>query len=404
MPAMRLTELAVSRIAPPRQGRLELADKQLPGLSCRVTPDGVKSFALRYRIGGRQRRLTIGRYPTIKLAEARERAREALAQVERGVDPAAAKAEGEAEAARNTVAAVVERFIAKRLARTKTGPGLARMLRADVVTAWGDRRLEDITRRDVRELVETVAERAPVVANRVLRYLRSLYAWAIANDIVTVDPTRGIERPHDERPRERALTEAEIKAVWQAFEQMAYPFGVLGQLLLLTGQRRGEWAGAAWSELDLQRGVWSLPASRSKTGQGHLVPLVPEVLAILEQIPRIDGRGLLFPANKSTSVNPISGFSKALRTAHRLSGVGSWHWHDLRRTCRTGFARLGITAAVGERILNHSDGTRSRIAAVYDVHAYQSEMRAALAAWSSEVNRIVSGGEPKVVALHRAAG
>ncbi len=403
MPTKRLTELSVSRIAPPRQGRLELADQQFPGLSCRVTPDGVKSFALRYRIGGKQRRLTIGRYPIVGLAEARKRARAAQAMVERGIDPAAAKAEAEAEAAHNTVAAVVERYVAKRLQRTQTGPGIARMLRADVVAKWGDRRLEDISMRDVRELVETVAERAPVVGNRLLRYLRSLYGWAIANDIVVVDPTRGIERPHDEKPRHRALGDDEIRTVWQAFDAMAHPFGVLGKLLLLTGQRRGEWAGASWAEIDLVRAVWTLPAGRSKTGVAQMLPLVPEVLALLETIPRIAGTDLLFPSTRLGSGKPVSGFSKALRLAHKLSSTTGWHFHDLRRTCRTGFARLGITAAVGERILNHSDGTANRIAAIYDRHSYQPEMRRALELWAAEIERIVAGAEAKVVALRPAS-
>jgi integrase len=191
--------------------------------------------------------------------------------------------------------------------------------------------------------------------------------------------------------------------VWQAFDQMAYPFGTLGQLLLLTGQRRGEWAGASWSELDVERATWSLPASRSKTGAAQLLPLVPHVLAILETIPRIDGSTLLFPSGRAGSANPISGFSKALATAQKLSGTSDWVWHDLRRTCRTGFARLGVTAAVGERVLNHSDGTRSRIAAVYDQYGYQSEMRRALELWSGEVERVVAGEPAKVVPLHGRA-
>jgi integrase len=240
-----------------------------------------------------------------------------------------------------------------------------------------------------------------VVANRVLSHLRGLLRWAVRNDYLATNPALDIDRPHDEQPRQRALSDVEIRAVWRAFDAIGYPFGVLGKLLVLTGQRRGEWAGASWSEVDAARQVWSLPAGRSKSGAAHVLPLTPEVVAILEAIPRIDGADLIFPSARPGSDRPISGFSKALRTAHRLSDTAAWTWHDLRRTCRTGFARLGVTAAVGERILNHSDGTRSPIAAVYDVHGYQGEMRAALALWAAEVDRIVAGEPAKVVALRR---
>jgi integrase len=240
-----------------------------------------------------------------------------------------------------------------------------------------------------------------VVANRVLSHLRGLFKWAIRNDYISVNPALDIDRPHEEKPRRRTLAEAEVNAVWHAFDQMAWPFGTLGQLLLLTGQRRGEWAGASWSEIDLERATWTLPADRSKTDEPQMLPLTPQVLAILAMIPRLVGTDLIFPSSRAGSDNPISGFSKALVTAHRLSGTTGWHWHDLRRTARTGFARLGITAAVGERILNHSDGTRSRIAAVYDTHSYLPEMNRALELWAGEVERIVAGAEGKIVALRR---
>jgi integrase len=171
----------------------------------------------------------------------------------------------------------------------------------------------------------------------------------------------------------------------------------------LTGARRGEWAGAAWSELDLERKLWNLPSGRSKTGAALLLPLSKKVVAILETIPRIDDSDLLFPSIRATSSAPISGFSKGLATAQKLSATKGWTWHDLRRTCRTKFAELGVTAAVGERIINHSDGTRNRIAAVYDQHSYLPEMRQALEIWSSEIDRIAAGPPPKVVPLRRLA-
>ena len=404
----RLTEIALARVTPPKTGRLELADAVLPGLACRITPDGTRTFALRYRVGAdrKQRRLTLGRHPIVGLAEARTKARAALELVGQGIDPVEAKAEGKREAHRHNVASVVAAHVEERLRpRTRRWADVQAMLRRDVVASWGERPIQSITKHDVRDLIKEITARgAPVVANRVLRHLRGFFAWAVRNDYVETNPALDIDRPHDELPRERVLTEAEIKAAWLAFEAMGYPFGVLGKLLLLTGQRRGEWAGASWSEIDLGRALWSIPPGRSKSGKEQLLPLPPAVLTILDTIPRIDGSDWLFPSSRWGSGNPISGFSKALAIAHRLSRTSGWVFHDLRRTCRTGFARLGVTAAVGERILNHSDGTRSRVAAIYDRHNYLPEMRVALERWSTEVARIVSGAEPKVVALRAAAG
>jgi integrase len=355
--------------------------------------------------------MTLGKHPGMTLVEARTAARDALALVEQGIDPRKTKiidgvAVAAAEPAQHTVAEVAAKYIEKRLKpRARRWADVEGMLRRDVLSEWGTRPIAEITRRDVRDLLEGIVGRgSPVVANRVLSHLRGLFRWAIRNDYVTVNPAVDIDRPHDEKPRQRALSEAEIKTAWQAFCKMRHPFGTLGKMLLLTAARRGEWAGASWSEIDVERAIWTLPASRSKTGEPLMLPLSSKVIEIVVAIPRIDSSDLLFPSSRSNSANPISGFSKELVAAHRLSGTSGWHWHDLRRTCRTGFARLGVTAAVGERILNHSDGTRNRIAAVYDAHSYLPEMRAALEAWASELERIVSGVEPKVVALHGRAG
>jgi integrase len=401
-----LTGLTIEKAKPRPGGRYDLPDGPggVPGLTLRVSEHGAKTFALRYRIGDRQPRLTLGRYPAMSLSAAREKARDVLEKAARGEDPAPAPAEAP-EADQHTVRAMVAKYVEKRLKpRAKRWADVEAMLRLDVVAAWGDRPIAEITRRDVRDLLERILARgAPVVANRVLSHLRGLFKWAISNDYCIANPALDIDRPHDERPRQRALSDDEIRRVWQAFEAMAYPFGTLGQLLLLTAARRGEWAGASWSEIDVERALWHLPAHRSKTGEALMLPLSAKALAILETIPRIGGTALLFPSSRLTSARPISGFHKALATAQRLSGTAGWHWHDLRRTCRTGFARLGITAAVGERILNHSDGTRSRIAAVYDAHSYLPEMARALELWSHELDRLVRGGERKVVAL-RSAG
>jgi integrase len=203
---------------------------------------------------------------------------------------------------------------------------------------------------------------------------------------------------HKEKPRERSLNEGEIKAVWPAFQQQGWPFGPLGQLLLLTCQRRGEIAGLRW--IDLDAGVLRLTGAATKTGAMHMLPLSGAAVEILRALPRIGDSELVFPAGRIGSTNPVSGFSKALATVHRLSGTSNWTYHDLRRTAASHLARLGTAPHVVERILNHSGGsTMSVIARTYNTYSYQAEMRQALELWAAEVDRVVSGKGAEVVAL-----
>ncbi len=396
-----LTALMVEKAKACPGRRYDLPDGPggIPGLALRVSERGVKTYSLRYRVNGRMGRITLGRYPVMTLADARTAARAALEMAGRGEDPALAKAEAKRERAENSVAAVVAQYVARHARpKLRRWRDVERMLDLDVVPAWGDRPLASIAKRDVIRLVERVVDRgAPVSANRLLALVQRVFNWAIARGIVETNPAAGIEMPHRERPRARTLTEPELRAVWPAFEAVGYPFGVLGQLLLLTAQRRGEIAGMRWDQLDLERGLWTLPPAATKTEVEHIVPLVPAAVALLETIPHIEGSPLVFPSLRRTSTRPISGFAKPLAAAHRMSGTSGWTFHDLRRTCRTAMGRLGVEPHIGERILNHAVG--SDVARIYDLHRYEGQMRAALELWAGEVERIVAGEAAKVVAL-----
>jgi integrase len=192
--------------------------------------------------------------------------------------------------------------------------------------------------------------------------------------------------------------------VWGAFDLMGYPFGDLGKLLLLTAQRRGEVAAMRWQDLDLDGASWRLPGESTKAGREHVVPLARQAVGILRQLPRFERSSLVFPASRLSSAKPVSGFSKALLAAKRLSGVEGWHWHDVRRSATTGMARLGVPPHICERVLNHTAGrTLSQVARVYNVHSYGDEVRRAVEAWALEVERIAAGEPAKIVALPHAA-
>jgi integrase len=395
---MALTKLAVDH-AKPRGKRYELPDsgsRGIPGFALRVGETGVRSYVLRYRVAGRQRRVTIGLATVLTLAEARERAREIVGQARKGVDPAQEMRERQ----RDTVAVVAEEYLKRHVRpNLKSVRQTERRLNRDIVKAWGDRPISSITRRDVVALADAIHDHAPVSANRTLQLAHRFFAWSVKRSIIAANPAAGVDLPHKERRRERTLTEAELAAVWRALEALGWPWGDFGRLLMLSAARRAEWAEATWGELDLERAIWRVPGARTKGGEEHVLPLTPPMIEIIEAVPRVAGEALVFPSSRPG--RPISAFSGALRRVHEASGTGGWSWHDCRRTVRTSLARLGVMPHVAERLLGHNFG--SKIERTYDLHRYLPEVRQALLLWNSDLERIVGGGEAKVLPI-RGAG
>lgn len=409
--------------------RLEIADAGLPGLYLIIQPTGAKAWALRYRFGGKPRKMTIGGYPIFGLAAAREEARLALQQVERGIDPAEARLEAQrareaaARAAqdeeRDKVRNVVKEFIARHAkARTKRGDDVEAIFRRDVLPTWGERSIHGIGRRDVVELLDGIVDSGrPVLANRVRAHVNTLFTWAQGRGIVSMNPVDGVRPPAVETPRDRVLSDAEVALFWRACDAIGHPFGPLFRFLLLTGQRLREAAEMPVAELRGEE--WHLAKERSKNGDAHVIPLSPEARAVLDALPRIadeDGKvRWIFTTNGNT---PVSGFTRAKdrldREMGRLARAGAGEAepveipafviHDLRRTAATKMANLGFPPHVVEAALNHKSGTRRGIASVYNKSRYAEEVRAALEAWGRRVAAIASGKSENVVPFGRAAG
>jgi integrase len=391
----KLTELSVARIRPPKSGRIDLWDLTVPSFGLRVTSTGAKSYVVAIRRPGAKNpsRIKVGEPGSMALADARTRARELMA------NPGALEPQEEAQP--DTVASMAAEYVERHLKRnTRRWRDAEQMLARDVLPKWGRHPAKDIRRRDVLDLTDAIVDRSPVSANRALSLIRRMYNWGVERGIVEMNPAAGIKPPHREHPRDRVLSDDEIRALWSACEVMGYPFGTIQKLLLLTAQRRGEVAAMRWDQLDLDRGMWRLASADTKTAREHVLLLPPLVIEILRAVPRLVGSLLLFPANRRGSDRPVSGFSKTKRAVDRLSGVEGWTWHDLRRSAATGMAKLNVPPHICERILNHnSSGMMSAIARVYDVHSYQTEMGQALAAWSREIERILTGRTEKVIAL-----
>jgi len=222
---------------------------------------------------------------------------------------AAVKAE---QSANDRVADVAKAFVEKYLKR-HVGDGWAReserLLRVDVLPNLGAKRLGDVKRADVLDMLDDIVARgAPIGANRTHAAFSRLCNWAVERGIIAVSPCAGLKAPAAENSRDRVLSDDEIGLAWRAFEAIGWPHGSIAKLLLLTGARRGEVAGMQWAEIDTNAKTWTIAKERSKNGVAHEIPLVDAAIKILEALPRIEGRsGLVFTL---TGSSPIYGFSK----------------------------------------------------------------------------------------------
>ena len=385
MARIKLTDKVLSKKPPSSDIRqVEFWDTMLPGFGVRIGHGGRRAFMMMTRVDGRQRRYTVGTYPAMSLADAREQARKIMRDAAKGIDPKErdARARQEAERARRrTFGAVAEEFMEDHAKHLRTRDELQRMLNRNLLPTWASMPISHITRSDVRELIREKTHTSPIAANRVLALVRKIFNWALDEDIITASPAVRL-KAHPENERERVLNEEEIRDFWRACEQMGHPFGPLFRLLLVTAQRRSETSEIRWS--DIQDNDWLLPGERTKTGRGHLVPLSSLALEILQDVPET---GAYVFSSGMRGDNPVSGWSKAKRRCNELSGIADWRLHDLRRTVATGMRSLGIDRLIVSKVLNHAEAGITR---VYDRYAADPEKRHAMAAWANKIEGILS--------------
>lgn len=393
MATLRFTQAAVDRLKPPASGRVEYWDELLPAFGLRIAESGRRTWQLMYRLDGKQRRLKLadvgGASPT-NLEAARTLARDALQQVQTGIDPAAEKQQAKGEAATqrqpDTVASVVPEFVKRYLApKNKSWRETEKLLNRHIVATWGERDITSISRRDVRDMLDGLVDRGfPIAANRTLATGRKLFNWAIEREITTTNPFAGVHAPGKETQRDRVLSDDELVKVWRAAEQAGGICGAFFRLLILLGQRREEIATMRWCDLDLDTRTWTLPRESTKADRAHEVPLPPLSIEVLTALPRFG----TYVFSTTRGDKPISGFSKLKARIVQSAGFGDWRVHDLRRTAATGMARLGVPSSTISKILNHAEGGVTRI---YNRYAYDNEKRIALETWAQKVESLVKG-------------
>ena len=418
-----LSEDFIKKSEPPEKGRRLIFDdhKDAPrGFGIRITPSGTKAFVLRYRSReGKDRLLTIGEWGTWSLAAARKEANTHRQEIDRGGDILEQRREERAEL---TVANVVDRYCRANVDKLASGPAVRALLNNHLLPVLGKKKITKIGRRDLIAVVEGLAAEKPRQAGKLLAYVKLVFAYAEDREIIEGNPVATLKASKigqnlTSRSRGRVLDADEIKALWENAEGcgMHRLTALALKLILVTGQRPGEVAGMRWSEID--GSLWTIPAERrGKTGTAQVVPLTKTALDLLDgakgEVARLAMRrkreptGIVFETRPGSTpaVNALDRAVKRFADALGNKDAETWgHWrpHDLRRTMRTGLSAAGISDVVAELTIGH---TRKGIAAVYDLHRYDREKRAALEAWERRLLQIIKGGptEGNIVSITSA--
>jgi integrase len=334
--------------------------------------------------------MTIGKFPAVSAKDAGKGASILAGQVCCGRCPSSERKAARRSAVvasapiKDGVDKAVRAYLKFHRARVRpsTYRETARVMSKEVLPHWRSRRLEEITKQDIRSLIDRIARRpAPVSANRTLASVKAFCTWAVAEDLISASPAASVRPPSVEKARERTLTDSELSAVWRASLELG-EYGAIVRLLALCGGRRSEVFGMQWAEIDPGAKMWTLPASRAKNGCQHSVPLSDVALDVLRSLcPTLETGGPAAPVFGAMSFSREKGMLDALLPA----GMPAWCVHDLRRTAASGMAGLGVQPHVIEAVLNHRSGVIRGVAAVYNRFNYAAEKRNALDLWGAHV-------------------
>jgi integrase len=387
MPTIHMTKSAVDALKAASKDTVYW-DAGLPGFGVKVTPRSRKVFVVLYRIGGagsRLRKYTIGPYGRVTLQMARAEAQKVLAARLEGRDPATEKRESKRRMTADRVDDLIEVFIVQHVSKTRKAAEISRLLRREVVSRWGNRCVHAIGKRDIVELASEIAQRGtPMAANTLLKVIKTFLNWCVGRAVIDASPAEGVPLPGKEVARDRVLTNNELASVIRAGRQIGGAYGGIVEMLALTGQRREEVAQMVGDEIDFNSRTWTLPGSRTKNGKPHIVHLSEACIKLIKRASR--SGSYVFSIS---GARPFQNFTNAKRVLDELSGVTGWRLHDLRRTCVSGMAQLGVPPHVADKILNHQSGTISGVAAVYQRHDFLAERKLALERWGQYIETLV---------------
>lgn len=390
---MKLTITQIRQLPKPKKGFTEFTVGSVMGLKVRIHASGIRSWVFKYKAGGTQNVITLGRVDALSNQHVVVEAQRLRRQVQNGADPAgaarrtkadaqAALAKAKAESDANpTFTHFAQEFITRYAKpRKKTWQRDESQLAKHVLPYLGDIRIQQIVRRDIIQLLDRIhAQQHHVGANRVRALLNTMFNWGIRRDYCETNPVLHTERMK-EKPRDRVLTESEIRHLWNCTEQGLN--GLVLRFCLLSGKRVGEVLGLKWEHIHED----ALHITNTKNGTSDTVPLSSGLRAVLAGVQELTGKssGYIF-AGKQGKPLTVTGIGAYMRRLYP-SSEDCPHTHDLRRTAMTIISSLGFSRIVIKRLLNHTD---TSVTGVYDRYSYLPEKRKALGDLWAEVQRIV---------------
>jgi integrase len=379
MPVVALTDITLRALKPTPGRQVIYVDRNLKGFGVRVSPHGQMCYVLTY--GANRQRVKLGDVGVIKLAAAREEARNILAERQLGIRQA-------------TGATTYERALTTFLetAKTKNKERTVRdYTRLLTRHGFGSEKLGDITARDIHRKLDRLAH-TPGEQMHALAALKIFFRFCVRRHLLDNTPMERIERVGRLKSRDRVLDDIELRKVWHACARVGM-FGNITRLCMLLGQRRSEIAQLRWSYVNEGERTITLPAATTKNGRQHTFPYGPMTAAILGEIAKGD---YLFPARKTWRAGGTvyNAWNKDKPRLDDASGAREWVLHDLRRTLVSSWAALGIRLEVTEKYINHVSGTHGGIVGVYQRHSFMPEMRAAIEAWETKLAHLIDAAFP----------
>jgi integrase len=357
VPNIALTDLTLRSLKSDQ--RTDFWDTKTPGFGVRV---GSRSKTFIVKSGNS--RVSLGSYPECSLQEARRRA-------------LAAKSEVRSSGPTIAVPKALDLFLAQDRWRPQSKYQINRTLRK--YFHW-QKNVDKVTHNDVAQVIDAID--AKHEASHALKDIKAFFNWCVPR-YIPHSPCVGIKPPARYIPRQRVLSDDEMRRVWNAAKQMGYPFGHIAQMLLMTGTRKSEMANVKW--LDISGDI--LTIHETKNGRPLTIPLSPLAVSILSTIPPLVGEEYVFVGR--VRGQPYNGWNKNLLELRALSNTTKWSCHDLRRTMAHNWQRLGIRIEVTEAALNHVSGSRGGIVGVYQTYNYEKEVREAVVLWEERLKVIV---------------
>jgi integrase len=379
-------------------------DDSLPGFGLRIRQAAddkmLRSWIVQYRHGGATRRLRLGSADVLSVEQARAAAKKVLAKVALGEDPQQDRSDRRRKD-KDTLRAMIDDYLAAKAnkVRPKTLHDLTRyLLTGPAFKPLHAMPADKVTRKDVASRIVAVEREAgSLIARRCRIALSTCYTWAMRMGLVEHNPVIATFEPEDNKPRRRVLSDDELRKIWRECRDDDY--GRILRLAILLGARRAEIGGMRWGEIDPDAAIWTLPATRSKNGEAHELPLLPMALAIIRSVPRRVTRDHLFGAR---SERGFCAWDKCKQALDARVGFSDWTPHDFRRTLSTRLHDLGVAPHVVEQILNHQSH-RGAVGGVYNRSRYAREVRAALALWEDHIRTLIEGGERKILQMSPTA-